>query len=379
MRPQPEEKNPGSEHMRPAQPAPIKHQARRRGQRPPLTRSNRAARTGHEALSRRLSAGDPLSEQHPARRIPVGLSSSSVFPAGVEECFRIARDTGYDGVEVMVSYPKDTQDARTLRSYAEYYGQPILSLHAPTLFLLQALWGRDPWTKIERTVQLAVELEVPTVVAHPPFRWQGAYARGFVEGVAALEERYGVAIAVENMYPWRLGVREGMVYLPDHDPTDEDYAHVTVDLSHAATAGDDALAMIDRLGDRLAHLHLADGTGRTTKDEHLPPGEGNQPCAEVLRRLSNRGWTGSVLVEVTTRGAKSTAQRENTLRQCVDFARHHLGHHLGEKTAEETRGAVLSGDRRGIGHPSPDAQHSSERMTPASAPTAGPAPRHRPG
>ena len=130
----------------------------------------------------------------------------------------------------------------------------------------------------------------------------------------------------ENMYPWRLGVRELLTYLPDHDPTDEEYAHVTVDLSHAATAGDDALEMIERLGDRLTHLHLAAGSGRTTKDEHLPPGEGNQPCAEVLRRLANRGWEGSVLLEVTT--SSNAEVRERTLRQSLAFARHHLGHHL---------------------------------------------------
>lgn len=296
--------------------------------RKPYTRPNRARSQGRDALSRRLSEGDPRSAQNPARRIPVGLSSSSVFPAPVSECFRLARSTGYDGVEVMVSIAKDTQDVDALREYAERFEQPILSLHAPTLFFLQHLWGRDPWVKIERTVQMAAELEVPTVVAHPPFRWQGSYARDFVQGVAEIEQRYGVAIAVENMYPWRFGLREGMIYLPDHDPTDEEYDHITVDLSHAATAGDDALAMIDRLGDRLAHLHLADGSGKSTKDEHLPPGEGNQPCAEVLRRLANRGWTGSVLVEVNTRGTHGGAARERMLRQCLDFARHHLGHHL---------------------------------------------------
>lgn len=296
--------------------------------RKPYTRSNRARTQGRDTLSKRLSDGDPRSDQNPARRIPVGLSSSSVFPAPVAECFRLARHTGYDGVEVMVSVGKDTQDVQALREYAERFEQPILSLHAPTLFWLQHLWGRDPWVKIERTVQMAAELDVPTVVAHPPFRWQGSYARDFVQGVAEIEARYGVAVAVENMYPWRLGIREGMIYLPDHDPTDEDYAHVTVDLSHAATAGDDALAMIDRLGDRLAHLHLADGSGTSTKDEHLPPGEGNQPCAEVLRRLANRGWAGSVLVEVNTRGARGRLGRERVLRQCLDFARHHLGHHL---------------------------------------------------
>ena len=294
--------------------------------RKPYTRPSTAQRTAREKLSKRLSAGDPRSDQDPQRRIPVGLSTSSVFPAGVEEAFRLAHEIGYDGMEVMVSYPKDSQDPKLLREYSERFELPILSLHAPTLFLLQGLWGRDAWVKIERTIEIAKELEVPTIVAHPPFRWQGRYARGFVEGVAALEEEHGIAIAVENMYPWRLGVRELLNYLPDHDPTDEDYAHVTVDLSHAATAGDDALEMIERLGDRLTHLHLADGSGNSTKDEHLAPGEGNQPCAEVLRRLSNRGWEGSVLLEVTTSGKPEI--RERTLRQSLAFARHHLGHLL---------------------------------------------------
>ena len=296
------------------------------GGRKPLTRPNSAQRGGREALSRRLSAGDPRSEQSPQRRVPVGLSTSSVFPSGVEEAFRLAAEIGYDGIEVMVSYPRDSQDPDLLREYSRRYDQPILSLHAPTLFFLQGLWGRDAWVKIERTIEIAEELGVPTIVAHPPFRWQGKYAHGFVEGVARLEAEHDIAIAVENMYPWRLGVRELLNYLPVHDPTDEDYAHVTVDLSHAATAGDDALAMIDRLGDRLTHLHLADGSGNTTKDEHLAPGEGNQPCAEVLRRLANRGWEGSVLLEVTT--SRDPVARERTLRQSLAFARHHLGHHL---------------------------------------------------
>lgn len=301
--------------------------------RKPYTRSNRAARTGRDHLRRRLSAGDPLSEKLPMRRIPVGVSSSSVFPLGVEDCFRLGNHIGYDGVEIMVSIDRASRDPRLLEAFSREYRQPILSLHAPTLFLLQHVWGWDPWVKLERTVRMALELACPTVVAHPPFRWQGSYAREFVEGVAKLEERYGVAIAVENMYPWRLGVREAMVYLPDHDPTDEGYAHVTVDLSHTATAGDDALAMIDRLGDRLTHVHMADGSGSTTKDEHLPPGEGNQPCAEVLRRLANRGWEGSVLLEVSTRGRRGPTAREDILRQCLHFTRHHLGHDVDGQDA----------------------------------------------
>src|SRR5690625_6233368 len=73
----------------------------------------------------------------------------------------------------MASFPQDSQDPEILRRSSERYQQPIMSLHAPTLFFLQRLWGGDAWIKIERTVQIARELGVPTVVAHPPFRWQG--------------------------------------------------------------------------------------------------------------------------------------------------------------------------------------------------------------
>src|SRR5699024_4593484 len=64
--------------------------APRNGARKPYTRASSAQKTGRQSLSRRLSEGDPRSDQHPARRIPVGLSTSSVFPAGVEECFKLA-------------------------------------------------------------------------------------------------------------------------------------------------------------------------------------------------------------------------------------------------------------------------------------------------
>lgn len=263
---------------------------------------------------------------HPHRAIPVGLSTSSLFPLGLEDTFKAARETGYDGVEVMCSLDPATRDATRLQTLTRVYELPILSLHAPTLFFLQFAGGLDPKKKLEDTMRLAVDLGVPTVVAHPPFRWQGRYAKNFVEIVAGLEERYGIALAVENMYPWRLGVREVLPYYPDHDPTDEDYAHLTIDLSHASTAGDDALAMIERVGDRLSHLHLTDGSGHTLRDEHLVPGDGDQPVAEILQRLARRGWGGSVIVEIATGTSRNFEAKLAPIKRSLTLARRELSH-----------------------------------------------------
>jgi len=117
--------------------------------------------------------------------------------------------------------------------------------------------------------------------------------------------------------------REGEAYFPGWDPTETGFEHYVLDLSHTATARNDALAMYERMGDRLVHLHLADGTGQN-KDEHLVPGRGTQPCQEVLERITRRGLAGAVVLEVSTRRAVDALQREEDLRESLVFARRAL-------------------------------------------------------
>ncbi|MCC9203978.1 sugar phosphate isomerase/epimerase family protein [Arthrobacter sp. zg-Y769] len=254
--------------------------------------------------------------------IPVALSSASVYPLSVHDTFAVAHDLGYDGVEIMVTNSQVSQDPDSLRDLSERYQQPILAIHAPTLLLTQQVWGAA-WTKIELSAAMAAEVGASTVVAHPPFRWQTGYAENFAEGVQALAEQYGVTIAVENMYPWRVRGREAKAYLPHWNPIPEPYKNVTWDFSHAAIAGMDSFEQIRKLGERLRHVHLTDGTPNG-KDEHLLPGEGTQRCAEALSYLSEAGFDGVVAVEVSTRKARGAGEREEQLKQTLEFAREHL-------------------------------------------------------
>ena len=256
-------------------------------------------------------------------RAPVGLSTASVYPHTCADAFGMAADLGYDGVEVMVWTDPVSQDVAALARLSEHYDVPVLAIHAPTLLVTQRVWGKDPWPKLERSCEMAVQLGARTVVAHPPFRWQREYAAGFVDGVERISQQYGVALAVENMYPWRARQREMLAYLPGWDPVPQPYRDVTLDLSHSATAGVDGLELAEALGDRLAHLHLADGSG-SAKDEHLVPGRGSQPCDRVLELLAQRDFAGTVVVEVNTRRARNRSEREADLAESLAFARLHL-------------------------------------------------------
>lgn len=258
--------------------------------------------------------------------VPVALSTSSVYPAGVADTFRTAAELGYDGVEVMVWREAPTRDAEALLRLVDMFGLPVVSVHAPTLLVSQGVWGREPWEKVDRSLALAQAVGAPIVVVHPPFRWQHDYARDFVAGVAEREQRSHVRLSVENMFPWKVTTRrrerEVLAYLPGWDPVEEGYSSVTLDLSHTATAGADPLAMARTLGNRLAHVHLADGRD-SYRDEHLVPGTGTQPCGELLEVLPGLGFTGSVAVEVNIR-RMSADERTEALAASLAFARRHL-------------------------------------------------------
>ncbi|WP_329383578.1 sugar phosphate isomerase/epimerase family protein [Streptomyces sp. NBC_01716] len=259
-------------------------------------------------------------------RIPdakVALSTASVYPESTATAFEIAGRLGYDGVEVMVWTDPVSQDIEALRRLSDYHHVPILAIHAPCLLITQRVWSTDPWTKLQRAQAAAERLGASTVVVHPPFRWQRQYARDFVTGVWRMADETDVRFAVENMYPWRYRDREVLAYAPDWDVTKDDYRHFTVDLSHTATARADAMSMVGRMGDRLGHIHLADGNG-SAKDEHLVPGRGTQPCAELLEQLAGSSFDGNVVIEVNTRRAMSSAEREADLAEALAFTRLHL-------------------------------------------------------
>ncbi|MDP9319297.1 MAG: sugar phosphate isomerase/epimerase [Actinomycetota bacterium] len=267
------------------------------------------------------AAGSAGPVRVPAAR--VALSSASVYPESTTSAFEFATALGYDAVEVMVGLDPVGQDIAAVQQLVDHHQVPVCAIHAPCLLIMQRVWGTEPWGKLQRSAEMALQLGAGTVVVHPPFRWQREYVRGFVEGIAKLEADTGVAFAVENMYPWRASRRELQVYLPGWNPVEQEYAHATLDLSHTSTSGSDPVQMALDLGERLHHVHMTDGSG-SAKDEHLVPGRGNQPCGALLELLAAQGFDGSVVLEINTRRAANREARQADLAESLAFTRLHL-------------------------------------------------------
>jgi sugar phosphate isomerase/epimerase len=258
----------------------------------------------------------------------IGVSTSSFFPKSLEDSFRLAKDAGAEGMEIMVTNAPETQDLRVLDFLSRRFDLPILSIHAPVLLLTHGVFGYDPAQKLERSAELAVMLGADTVVVHPPFRWQVLYARRFEKVVHEVADTNGVTVAVENMFGWAASSINIEAYAPSWNPGQLDLPSLTLDFSHAAMQGISALRLAREWGERLSHVHLCDGTSPKENfhlfDEHLLPGKGTQPVGETLELLAQTGFRGHVIAEVSTAKAHSDDQRVQMVKSSLDFARYYM-------------------------------------------------------
>ena len=236
------------------------------------------------------------------------FSSAAFFARPLAETFRLVAEAGYQGVEVMVTKDPASQDPRQMRALAKEYGLTIGALHAPSLLLTRKVWGTDPIGKIDRALEVAQDAEIPVVVTHPPYRWQWAYRRWIEDHLPDLAQHTGVTLAIENMFPLRMGER-GVTFHANQDLDDlEGLPDLVLDTSHAAVAQHDLLDVRRRFGDRLRHVHLSDNAGKGW-DSHLPPGEGVLALDAFLSELAVHGYRGSVSLEVDLRRYLTDAGR----------------------------------------------------------------------
>jgi sugar phosphate isomerase/epimerase len=143
---------------------------------------------------------------------------------------------------------------------------------------------------------------------HPPYRWQTPYRAWLEDALPELEERSGVTVAIENMFPVRVGARQ-LTFHANQDLADLDgIPHLVLDTSHAAVARHDLVGIRRRFGDRLRHVHLSDNLGRGW-DNHMPPGEGVLPLDDFLADLAASDYAGSVSLEVDLRRAAGDPAR----------------------------------------------------------------------
>jgi sugar phosphate isomerase/epimerase len=230
------------------------------------------------------------------------FSTAPFFRRPLREAFRHVAEAGFDAVEVMVTQDPATREAHLLRRLATEFGLSVVAIHAPFLLVTRRVWGADPMGKVYRSVHLAEEVGASLVVAHPPYRWQVRYRRWIEEGLEDFSGQTGVMVAVENMFPIRIGGQRGVRFHAGQEFEDlERYPHLVLDTSHAAVSNHDLSDLYGTYRETLRHVHLSNNAGKGW-DSHLPPDQpGVLDLSAFLDLLAADGFGGAIALELDLR------------------------------------------------------------------------------
>jgi sugar phosphate isomerase/epimerase len=277
--------------------------------------------------------------------IPVALSTGSVYTYGTARVFDLASRAGYDGLEVIVDERWDTRQPKYLRQLSDQYGIPVLSIHSP--FVHVGAWPSDELERVKRALELAEAVGARTLNIHVPRRAGDLVIGGFGKtrllpvlpppkdhlrfarwlldgGLAGLQAQTSVSIAVENLPYRRLWGRHFTPYALNTWEELSLFPRLCLDTTHTGTSGADLLDVLERLGNRVTHVHLSDWNG---KHQHQPVERGHLPLAPFLQRLGERQFAGTVVVELTPQAlpAQSEEKLLKELRRNLTFCRRYLG------------------------------------------------------
>lgn len=141
----------------------------------------------------------------------------------------------------------------------------------------------------------------------PADPWEGPQperARAAVAELLPVAREAGVRLLLENILSPGTRCARLVALLDELDPEAE--AGLCLDLGHAHVAGG-VLAELAAARPRLQHLHVHDNDGRA--DQHLAPGQGTLPWAELFPALADAaGLRGALEIRDRSRGREPLAE-----------------------------------------------------------------------
>lgn len=275
----------------------------------------------------------------------IAFSTGSLYTYGLDRVFALARETGFDGIEIMIDRRWDTRDVAYLHRLQQRHGLPILSLHSPFPLIAVDGWPWDEAVRTQRTVALAEALGVPTIITHVPlrlhvaviqttlaqrrlllpmpWRWGQGYRRWLETDLPTLQQASSVTVAIENMPCYRLGRWRLDVHHLNRVEEWAQFSHLTLDTTHLGTWGLDILAVYEQVANRVIHVHLSNF--RDGK-EHLRLNDGDLPLGTFLERLKDR-FQGTVAVELNpiSLEAEDEGKVRAHMKATIEFCRRHTG------------------------------------------------------
>jgi len=276
---------------------------------------------------------------------PLLLSTGTFYLRDVSECFALAAECGFDGMEILIDDRYTTRDPDYLLKLSKQYHLPVYAMHNPFRWNIPyGSDGSDPLARLEETLALAAVVNAQVVVLHLPARVgfksvsePGRQLRRLAltnpdrtlrrwmanGGLKARQEATNIKICVENM-PYRpLPPFTQSAFLWNTiEEWSQIHDYLTLDTTHWGTYNIQPIIPLQAAGQRVRHIHLSNFNG----EEHRMPEDGTLDLAAVLQYVARCDHELSVTFESDpgAAGYRNQAEMRANLQKAAGFCRQHL-------------------------------------------------------
>lgn len=264
--------------------------------------------------------------------IKILLSTASLYPYSHKEIFSIAKDVGFDGLELVIKSNclKGDMDKNILKlnNLINHYNLPVYTVHQP-LFIFFKRFGVKRAIKL--SFDVAKKLQSESVTIHLPlflrpdnsYPWWDNYSKQFLKAISEirkgsskrstkdlktlikintsnghfLNDNLKPKIALETVLDRKLNL--GKRYFTDPEAL-IDYAlkqnlFITFDTTHHGLRKYSIEDSYDILKSRVINIHLSN----TRRRKHEPPYIGKIPLKEFLKFILDKKYSNFITLEIS--------------------------------------------------------------------------------
>lgn len=264
----------------------------------------------------------------------LSFSTGTLYHLPLRTAFALARETGFAGVELVLSPEIILRGAAYVRKLSQEYALPVFSVHPP---IVPYPGHSSAAAILPRLIALAEQVNCPLIVLHVPkvTAPEGPKWTEFLDTLLSERARAnpGVQISLENPGFFR---RSDTRYIL-HDArrlrafADQYDLPITFDTAHAGASSYLLMEAYELFHERVVNVHFSDLVERhifpdwpplcSVLKHHQMPGEGILPLVEFAQHLVASGYSGIFTLEVspTAIGAWNLTRVRQGLLKLVEF------------------------------------------------------------
>ncbi len=246
----------------------------------------------------------------------LGMFTSGYQRNPLEHCFIDAKRYGYDYIELWGGRPHafapDLKggDINELKRMIDKYEMPVLGYTPehnayPYNFMIGSESQRvDAVGYLKLCLDMAKEMDAEYMLVSPANAgYLATYDEIWDRLVRTLREltdhaeKVGIRLVVETLTPFETNAfKSANDLLELFKRIDSPYIMGMCDIIPPFVQHESIMGYIEKLGQKMYHLHVIDGEQGT--DSHIMPGEGSIPMPEMFYELKEAGYDGTATIEL---------------------------------------------------------------------------------